>query len=174
MTAQESPLDFDLIKLCVRHNRMRHELWTYSSGQRFFLADTVGDSHPALLEPDAQLVWVVYADSAFEAMTKYYEYMDWGQYTTELADIEMQPYSARDDVLGSIALQACRRGDYAVALMYFERAIAANSNSSFAMYGRGLALRRLGQPDAAKDQLEAATTADPHIAEIYRKLKIEV
>jgi len=32
-------------------------------------------------------------------MTKYYEYMGWGAYKSDFLELDMQPYSERDDVL---------------------------------------------------------------------------
>jgi hypothetical protein len=34
------------------------------------------------MSPDARLIWKVEAESHFEAMTAYYEFMGWGKYTT--------------------------------------------------------------------------------------------
>jgi hypothetical protein len=78
---------------------MLHELWVESSGQTFCLAGPNGDAARALLGPDARCAWTVDADSHFEAMTKYYEYMGWGVYTSDFPAVDMQPYSQRDDVL---------------------------------------------------------------------------
>lgn len=78
---------------------MLHELWVESSGQTFCLAGPNGDAARALLEPGARCVWTVDAESHFEAMTKYYEYMAWGVYTSDFPEVDMQPYSQRDDVL---------------------------------------------------------------------------
>lgn len=44
-----------------------------------------------LLLPGAKLVWTVEAGSHFEAMTKYYEYMGWGEYKTEF-ESDYKPY----------------------------------------------------------------------------------
>jgi hypothetical protein len=78
---------------------MIHELWIESSGQTFCLAGPNGDAARALLEPGASRVWTVDADNHFEAMTKYYEYMDWGVYKSDFPEIDMLSYSLRDDVL---------------------------------------------------------------------------
>jgi len=61
-----------------------HELWIESAEeQTFCLAGPMGDDARALLSPGAQKVWTVEATSHFDAMTKYYEYMRWGKYTTD-------------------------------------------------------------------------------------------
>jgi hypothetical protein len=77
---------------------MLHELWIETSGQTFCLAGPNGDAARALMEPNARRAWTVYAESHFEAMTKYYEYMGWGPYRSEFPEIDMKPYSQRDDI----------------------------------------------------------------------------
>jgi hypothetical protein len=63
-----------------------HELWIESGEERTFcLAGPMGDDARALLLPGAQKVWTVEGASHFDAMTKYYEHMGWGRYTTEHA-----------------------------------------------------------------------------------------
>jgi len=42
---------------------------------------------------DAALTWTVDAGSHFEAMTKYYEHMGWGTYTTDFPEIDQQCYA---------------------------------------------------------------------------------
>ena len=51
----------------------------------------MGDDARALLLPGSQKAWTVEATSHFDAMTKYYEYMGWGKYTTEHAS-DFEPY----------------------------------------------------------------------------------
>ena len=41
--------------------------------------------------PDARLVWEVEAPSHFEAMTRYYAYMQWGEYKSDLPEQEPMP-----------------------------------------------------------------------------------
>jgi hypothetical protein len=45
----------------------------------------------AQLSPKARLVGTIWAGSHFEAMTQYYDLMDWGQYTTDIL-WDYQPY----------------------------------------------------------------------------------
>ncbi|WP_295460471.1 hypothetical protein [uncultured Pseudomonas sp.] len=72
---------------------MNHELWQEPEGcQTFCLAGAHGDGARALLHPDAKLVWEVEAECYFEAMTKYYEYMQWGEYVTDFPEQDMIPY----------------------------------------------------------------------------------
>jgi hypothetical protein len=79
---------------------MLHELWASASAssQTFCLAGPPGDRNRALLEPDAQLIWTVEADNAFDAMTKYYEHMGWGRYKSAFPEVDKQPYAERDDI----------------------------------------------------------------------------
>jgi len=61
-----------------------HELWVDEDGlDTFCLAGSEGDEARSFLTEKANLVWTVEAESHFEAMTKYYEYRGYGQYTTE-------------------------------------------------------------------------------------------
>lgn len=70
-----------------------HELWVHDDGQTFCLADGHGDQARGMMPDDAVLTWTVDADSHFEAMTKYYEHMDWGTYTTPWPHLDTQTYA---------------------------------------------------------------------------------
>jgi len=67
---------------------MKHEIWKDDEGlTTLCLAGKHGeDTRSKILEPDAKLVSTFDAKSHFEAMTKYYEYMDWGEYETDNAE----------------------------------------------------------------------------------------
>jgi hypothetical protein len=70
-----------------------HELWAENeSEQTFCLAGSDGDEARKLMDKKAKLVWSVSATSNFEAMTKYYKYMDWGEYSSEFLDDRI-PYN---------------------------------------------------------------------------------
>jgi hypothetical protein len=71
---------------------MLHELWKDAGGQTFCFAGPLGDQARSMLDSDAVLIWSVEAESHYEAMTKYYEFMDWGVYRTEFEE-DKQPYS---------------------------------------------------------------------------------
>ena len=66
--------------------KLIHELWKDESqgGFTFCLAGPGGTDARALLEGKAVKLWECEAECNFEAMTKYYEYQDWGVYTTDL------------------------------------------------------------------------------------------
>lgn len=72
---------------------MIHELWLESEGvQTFCLAGPKGDSARKLLEPNSSLIWTCEAESHFEAMTKYYEYMNWGKYQSSFPEEDNMSY----------------------------------------------------------------------------------
>jgi hypothetical protein len=72
---------------------MNHELWQEPDGcQTFCLAGAQGDGARALIDSDAKLVWEVEADSHFEAMTKYYAHMQWGEYRTDFPEQDKTSY----------------------------------------------------------------------------------
>ncbi len=59
---------------------MKHELWKEKNGYTFCLAGSMGEGARATMQSGAELIWTVEADSHYEAMTKYYKFMDWGEY----------------------------------------------------------------------------------------------
>lgn len=61
---------------------MIYELWRNPDGieQAFFAVDENYEACRNLNPPDSVLVWTIEADSYDEAMSLYYEHMDWGQY----------------------------------------------------------------------------------------------
>ncbi len=70
---------------------MLHELWKEKDGnQTFCFAGSLGDDARKTLSSEAELIWTVEAISHYDAMTKYYEFMSWGEYTT---DFEMDKNS---------------------------------------------------------------------------------
>jgi hypothetical protein len=71
---------------------MLHELWVEDDGQTFCLAGRQGDQARALLRSTARLTSTVEAASHLDAMTKYYEYMGWGRYTSDYPELDNQAY----------------------------------------------------------------------------------
>jgi hypothetical protein len=74
--------------------KLLHELWEENDGEglTFCLAGPIGDGARGLLRPGAKLIWTVEAECHFDAMTKYYAFMDWGKYTTDQPwDLENYP-----------------------------------------------------------------------------------
>jgi hypothetical protein len=62
---------------------MKYELWGTpdKTSLLFTGADEIENcKRQNMIEPDAELIWTVDADSYDEAMTLYYEYMGWGIY----------------------------------------------------------------------------------------------
>lgn len=71
---------------------MKYELWLDpDDGQTFCLSGPQGDSARGLLHAEAKRVWQVEAGSHFEAMTKYYSYMEWGEYKADFFDQDQIP-----------------------------------------------------------------------------------
>lgn len=62
---------------------MKHELWKEKNGYTFCFAGSMGESARMMMDSNAELIWTVEANSHFEAMTKYYEFMGWGEYKTD-------------------------------------------------------------------------------------------
>jgi hypothetical protein len=71
-----------------------HEVWAEADGNTMVcLAGPNGDGARRDLGPRAHLVWTFEAGSHFEAMTRYYAWKGWGEYTTEYAQ-DREPYRA--------------------------------------------------------------------------------
>ncbi len=61
-----------------------HEMWRDKEGMTVVcLAGPAGDDARSLFEQDAELAWVFEASSHYQAMTMYYQRMDWGEYTSD-------------------------------------------------------------------------------------------
>ena len=84
--------------------KLKHELWEENEGQEltFCLAGRHGDDARKLLSPDAELIWTVEAESHFEAMTAYYKFMGWGEYTTD-QEWDIHPYPEEWSISNSTA-----------------------------------------------------------------------
>ena len=74
--------------------KLVHEHWVDDSpGEHMLcLAGPAGDDARATLEGNAELVWTCEAESAFEALTLYYEHQGWGEYTSEYEELDRRPY----------------------------------------------------------------------------------
>lgn len=69
-----------------------HEIWEDSEGlTTLCLADERGNDCRKLLDLDNKLIHTFYAKSHYDAMTIYYEFMDWGTYTTTF-EMDKEPY----------------------------------------------------------------------------------
>jgi hypothetical protein len=71
-----------------------HELWLDENddSQTFCDAGPRGDGARNLLSKNARLIWTVEAKSHFDAMTKYYKYMGWGEYTSDFPELDKKTY----------------------------------------------------------------------------------
>lgn len=72
--------------------KLKHELWDEGDGLwTFCLSGKCGDDARKLLSPNAKLIWTVEAENHFEAMTAYYKFQGWGEYTTD-QEWDTKPY----------------------------------------------------------------------------------
>jgi hypothetical protein len=79
---------------------LEHELWREESASgyehTFCRVGPKGDSARATLGPNAERIWTVFASSYARAMEKYYNFMDWGEYTV-IDEADREPYSSDDE-----------------------------------------------------------------------------
>ena len=72
---------------------MLHELWVDPEGLDLFcLAGPLGGGARSLLPQGSVLEWTVEATSHFDAMTRYYKYREYGEYTTDFPELDKSPY----------------------------------------------------------------------------------
>jgi|GEM_PF-378599 len=63
---------------------VKHDIWRDRYGLTMLcFSGELGLEARTLLEPGSELIHSFYASSHFDAMTKYYEFMNWGIYETE-------------------------------------------------------------------------------------------
>jgi hypothetical protein len=68
------------------------EVWEDPEGLTSFIhSDKGGDGARKLLKPCSKLIKYIYASSHFDAMTLYYQFMDWGTYETDFEEDKL-PY----------------------------------------------------------------------------------
>jgi hypothetical protein len=76
------------------------ELWQSivpaTSGLCLTRAGSKGDQARSMLSPDYELIQIIEGVSDLEIMTKYYAYMDWGEYRSEWPDLAVIPYFYND------------------------------------------------------------------------------
>lgn len=64
--------------------KIKHDIWKSKEGlTSLCFSGEIGEESRSIIEPESELIHSFYADSHFDAMTKYYKYMDWGVYETE-------------------------------------------------------------------------------------------
>jgi hypothetical protein len=78
------------------------ELWRSvipaTSGLCLTRAGSKGDQARSMLSSDYELIQIIEGGSELEIMTKYYAYMDWGEYRSEWPDLAVIPYFYRDAI----------------------------------------------------------------------------
>jgi hypothetical protein len=71
---------------------IKHDIWKDNEGlTSLILSGDLGVQGRSLLEKGSQIIYSFYADSHFDAMTKYYEFMGWAKYETEF-ELDKNPY----------------------------------------------------------------------------------
>jgi tetratricopeptide (TPR) repeat protein len=70
-------------------------------------------------------------------------------------------------VLGYRALLAFRLGDFDMAIVDYDQALAKNSNNATFLYGRGMAKLREGNPTGANEDIAAAKALDARIVQTF-------
>jgi hypothetical protein len=71
---------------------IKHEVWQEVGGETMLCyAGELGKQARLTLEPKVKLIHTFYASSHYEAMTIYYQFMDWGIYTTDF-EVDKEPY----------------------------------------------------------------------------------
>lgn len=78
------------------NSELVHEIWLNPDDGQMLpgmcLAGPMGDDFRALLNEGAVKVGEILASSTFEALTKYWQYQDWGVYTTDFPQ-DYEPYA---------------------------------------------------------------------------------
>lgn len=71
---------------------IEHQVWKDSEGLTgVCFANSKGDDYRKLIGKNCELIHTFYASSHFEAMTIYYEYMNWGKYQI-VSEQDKEPY----------------------------------------------------------------------------------
>ena len=80
---------------CIGKNKMakvKHDIWEDFDGLTMLcFSGELGAESRKLLEPNSKIIHSFHADSHFDAMTKYYAFMDWGDYESDFEE-DKQPY----------------------------------------------------------------------------------
>ncbi|HYV90223.1 MAG TPA: hypothetical protein VE978_00500 [Chitinophagales bacterium] len=75
---------------------MKLDIWQDPEGMTMLcFSGEVGEESRTLLEPNSKIIYSFNADSHFDAMTKYYEFMDWGVYETDF-ESDKEPYIPKE------------------------------------------------------------------------------
>lgn len=75
---------------------IKHDIWKSEDDlTSLCFSGELGEEPRSILEPNSKIIHSFYANSHFDAMTKYYEFMDWGVYETEF-EIDKEPYDLQE------------------------------------------------------------------------------
>src|SRR5688572_10364363 len=76
---------------------IKHDIWQDEEGMTMLcFSGDLGEESRTILEPGSRIIHSFYADSHFDAMTKYYQFMKWGKYTTDF-EIDKVPYEINEE-----------------------------------------------------------------------------
>lgn len=71
---------------------LKLDIWKNREGlTALIFSDDLGEEGRSALEDDYEIIHSFDAESHFDAMTKYYEFMDWGPYETQF-EVDKKPY----------------------------------------------------------------------------------
>jgi len=75
---------------------IKHEVWADEEGlTTLCYAGNLGGESRSTLQGGEKLLYSFFADSHYDAMTKYYQFMKWGVYTTEFEEDKL-PYNQHE------------------------------------------------------------------------------
>ena len=75
---------------------IKHDIWKSRDGLTVLcFSGEIGEESRSIVKPDSEVIHSFYADSHFDAMTKYYEYMDWGVYESDF-EIDKKSYNLEE------------------------------------------------------------------------------
>lgn len=75
---------------------IKHDVWKNNEGlTALILSGDLGEEGRQLLEPDYEIIHSFDAESHFDAMVKYYHFMNWGDYETDF-EIDKAPYNIEE------------------------------------------------------------------------------
>lgn len=67
----------------MKQSKTLLQIWKNPEGlTELVLANEAGNEQRKLMDPGSKIIHTFYANSHFEAMTIYYSFMNWGEYTT--------------------------------------------------------------------------------------------
>jgi hypothetical protein len=79
----------------MQFDNFKHEVWESPEGMTTLCnIEDNGYDYRINIEPNSKLIFSFEAYSHFDAMTKYYDFMKWGEYKTEF-EVDKKPYGKK-------------------------------------------------------------------------------